>query len=124
MNHAEHKIQAALVQHLRLRQRDGISWFAVPNGGRRDARTGALLKAEGVRAGAPDLHFVIGGQRCECGRKVHGLPFYLELKTRKGSLSRTQKVMQAEIEAAGGIWRLARGIDEALAVLEEMGVIR
>ena len=29
--------------------------FAVPNGGRRDARTGAILKAEGVHAGVSDL---------------------------------------------------------------------
>lgn len=52
----EHETQAACVRWFRaawpgLRGR----LFAVPNGGRRDAVTGARLKAEGVVAGVADL---------------------------------------------------------------------
>jgi hypothetical protein len=33
--------------------------FAIPNGGKRDAVTAARLKAEGVKAGVPDLFFPV-----------------------------------------------------------------
>lgn len=33
--------------------------FAIPDGGRRDAVTGAHLKAEGVRAGVPDMFLAV-----------------------------------------------------------------
>ena len=53
----EHMIQSAFIEIVRLHEpyyaalRTG---FAVPNGGARSAITGAILKAEGVRAGVPD----------------------------------------------------------------------
>lgn len=34
-----------------------LLWSAWPNGGKRSPKTGALLKAEGVNAGPPDLWF-------------------------------------------------------------------
>ena len=36
--------------------------FAIPDGGRRDAVTGAHLKAEGVRAGGPDMFLAVPRQ--------------------------------------------------------------
>ncbi len=46
--------------------------YHIPNGGKRDARTAANLKRQGVKAGVPDLHLPVarGG--------YHGL--YIELK--------------------------------------------
>lgn len=46
--------------------------FAVPNGGRRDKVTGARLKAEGVKAGVPDVWLPVARGRW------HGL--VIELK--------------------------------------------
>lgn len=57
---------------------------AIPNGGKRDIRTAAMLKAEGVKPGVPDIFLPIarGGK--------HGL--YIELKRRKGgTVSREQE---------------------------------
>jgi len=53
-NNEEHKIQCGIVDWYDLTIGDGLL-FAIPNGGARDARTGAMLKAEGVRKGVWDL---------------------------------------------------------------------
>lgn len=56
---SEHQVQAAVITwwHLQhgLYGLPVFALFAVPNGGARDAITGSLLKAEGVRTGALDL---------------------------------------------------------------------
>lgn len=68
--------------------------YHVPNGGRRDAKEAAMLKAEGVRAGVPDLFLPAarGG--------YHGL--YIELKRKKGGkLSREQEQWLAYLNSAG-----------------------
>ena len=59
----------------RLPKLDDI--FAIPNGGKRDVATGAILKKEGVRPGVPDMFLpvAIGG--------YYGL--FIELKRRDGS---------------------------------------
>ena len=56
MQDAEHRLQCACVRWFRYQYPHHVSLlFAVPNGGRRDAVTGARLKAEGVVAGVADL---------------------------------------------------------------------
>lgn len=58
--------------------------YAIPNGGKRDIRTAAMLKAEGVKPGVPDIFLPVprGGK--------HGL--YIELKRRKGgTVSKAQE---------------------------------
>lgn len=57
-NNEEHRIQCGIVEWYDLRYGDGML-FAIPNGGARDARTGAMLKAEGVRAGVWDLFLAV-----------------------------------------------------------------
>ncbi len=52
MNHKEHELQCNIVKYLKLK---GIFCFSVPNGDRRDARTGSRLKKEGVLPGVSDL---------------------------------------------------------------------
>ncbi len=112
----EHKEQCAIVNHIIARKLPGVFWFAVPNGGNRTAATGARLKREGVRAGVPDLHFLINND-------VTPLSLYLEYKTSGGVVSDPQKEIKREIEAAGGVWRCAFGIDQALKILVDFGVI-
>lgn len=57
--------------------------FAIPNGGRRDAITGARLKKEGVRPGVPDLFLAVPRG------KQHGL--FIEMKKDGGRVSPEQR---------------------------------
>lgn len=54
MKQQEHKLQVACVRWIRM-QYPNVLCFAIPNGGARNATTGAMLKAEGVLSGVPDL---------------------------------------------------------------------
>ena len=67
---------------------------AIPNGGKRDIRTAAMLKAEGVKPGVPDICLPVprGGK--------HGL--YIELKRRKGgTVSKAQEAWIRALMAQG-----------------------
>jgi hypothetical protein len=91
----EHQVQKAICQYLDLR---GVCYFAIPNGGKRNLITATKLKAEGVKAGVPDICIVAGG----------GMAYFLEVKRPasttggKGRLSPVQKEMIERIETAGG----------------------
>ena len=50
MNNAESRLQQACVRWVRYQYPDLVV-YAIPNGGKRNAVTGAILKAEGVLAG-------------------------------------------------------------------------
>lgn len=125
----EHRLQAAVMEHYRLRGVRGALLFAIPNGGLRDKIVAAQLREEGVTAGVPDLW----------GRAPGRESFWLELKvagprsssktamgpgSRRGSLSAEQRAMHAALTELGEQVFVAWGIDEALAVLMAEGVIR
>ncbi len=83
-NDEEHRLQCRCVQWFRYTYPHlAARLFAVPNGGRRDATTGARLKAEGVLAGVSDLILLVPNQH------HHGL--LIEMKTEQGRQSQTQK---------------------------------
>lgn len=85
--------------------------FSVPNGGARDAVTGARLKAEGVMAGVADLFLSIPSAR------HHGL--YIEMKTAKGTQSQSQKIFQQRVEAMGYRYAVVRSFDEFVSLIRE-----
>lgn len=94
MNHTESHIQQACVRAFRYQHPQlARLLIAIPNGGARSAKTGALLKAEGVVAGAPDLFLFVPSNG------YHGLA--IEMKTAKGRQQDTQKAMQRHLEAQG-----------------------
>ena len=105
----EHDEQVAVCRYL---DRLGVPYFAVPNAARRSARLAAYLKAEGLKAGVPDLWL-----------PVHRIA--IEMKRRNATLSATSKE-QAEwialLQAYGWRARVCRGASEAVAWLRDLGV--
>lgn len=113
--------QAALVLWLRGEQQRGTAvglayehTYHVPNGGQRNKKTAADLKRQGVKAGVSDLVVKLarGGW--------HGL--YLEFKAtppHHAATAKSQREWLALAEAQGYCAVLARGLDEAKAVITE-----
>ena len=105
MRHDESNLQIACVRWFRL-QFPSIAplLFSVPNGGRRDAVTGAILKAEGAVAGVSDLLLLLpSGEH-------HGL--CIEMKTAKGTQSKEQKEWQKAVEAVGYKYAVVRSFEQ------------
>lgn len=84
--------------------------FAVPNGGARDAVTGARMKAEGLLAGIPDIFLA----KSSCGK--HGM--FVEMKAKRGRVSERQRGIFPFLEAAGYAVVVARGWKEAADAVE------
>lgn len=87
MKHTESKLQENCVKWFRYAYPQwALFLIAIPNGGRRDARTGAVLKREGVVAGAPDLVlFDPFGKR---------LPLFIEMKRPDGKGQQTESQLR------------------------------
>ena len=81
----EHSFQVWTVNYLRY---NNIFCFAIPNGGRRDAITGAMLKKEGVMSGVADLILLFNGGVC----------VFVELKSGKNTQQASQKIFQKNVE--------------------------
>jgi len=83
----EHDIQAAFfawVHYLEPHYPRLRLIYAIPNGGHRDIRTAMRLKAEGVRAGVPDVLL----SHPNLDNTKHGL--YIEFKAGKNKLTKEQ----------------------------------
>lgn len=105
---SEHDQQVAVVGYCDAK---GYPVFAIPNGGMRHKRTAAMLKAEGVRAGVPDLFLPIpkGGY---CG-------LFVEMKDIGGRKPRRSQMEWLDLLNAQGYaayW--AKGADEAIRLIE------
>lgn len=90
----EHRLQALCVRWFRAEypELSGLL-FAVPNGGRRDALTGAKLREEGVVAGVSDLVLLKGNGTYNA--------LLVEMKTNTGRQSQSQRDWQAVVERYG-----------------------
>jgi hypothetical protein len=102
----EHQVQKAIAQYLDLR---GICYFAIPNGGKSNVITATKLKAEGVKAGVPDLCIVHDGQA-----------FFLEVKRPASTAGGKGRLSPAQIEMIG---RLEEACAEVKVVYSVADVI-
>ena len=84
--------------------------YAVPNGGDRNLQVARKLKAEGVRAGVPDL--CLPAPR----RGYHGL--YLEMKSEDGVATKEQKEFLHGVSEEGYCAVIVHGMEEGREVLE------
>ena len=88
-----------------------LKWmYHCPNGGSRNKAEAARLKAQGVKAGVPDIFLPHpkGG--------YHGL--YIELKTDTGNATEEQKDWLRGLSESGYYTDVCHGFDEAGAVIE------
>lgn len=85
--------------------------FAVPNGGMRSVKTAVRLKAEGVRAGIPDMMLAVP-------RAGHN-GLFIELKQGKGRLSLAQKATLALLERQGYAVCVPYGFEAAKSEIEK-----
>lgn len=112
MRDLEHKIQCTCVRWFRLQYHQYAELlFAVPNGGARDAVTGAKLKEEGVLAGVADLMLLLPR------KGYHAL--CIEMKTEKGRQSPEQKAWQKKAEAHGYKYAVCRSLDDFIETINE-----
>jgi hypothetical protein len=109
----EAAIQRAVFQHLRARGAPNVFAFHPANGGYRKPAEAAIMKGLGVVAGVPDVIAIHNG-RC----------FALELKAEGGRTTDKQLATIAALRGAGAITAIAEGLDPALAVLENSGLLR
>ena len=112
----EHSEQVALVEwwsmYARWKSLPASLLMAIPNGGARNAITGAMLKAEGVRAGVPDLFLAVPT------KSGHGL--WIEMKRQKGGVvSDEQKAAMAALEDQGYVCTVCKGWKEARRAISD-----
>lgn len=117
----EHSHQVALFMWVALegvRQVPELTLlFAIPNGGARNIKVAVKLKAEGVKAGVPDLFLPVarGGW--------HGLfvemkaPSQKPKKSGKGGVSEEQRTFGEKVQAQGYGWCVCYGWEEARDIL-------
>ena len=107
MTHAESILQRNCVTWFRLQYRaHALLLFAVPNGGRRNAKEAAIMRAEGVTPGVADLILLEprGGFGALC----------IEMKTtgRYSRQSVSQRVWQSAAEDFGNRYVVVRTFEE------------
>ena len=110
----EHQEQAMLIAWARTTE---SHWpelallHAIPNGGWRHKATAGRLKAEGLKAGVPDLCLPVARH------PFHGL--YLEMKSKKGRVRQSQKWWLDQLNAQGYRAVVCRGFAQAVDVITE-----
>jgi hypothetical protein len=112
MRHIESDLQKTCVYWFRVQHRHFEKMlFAVPNGGHRNAREAAIMKAEGVTAGVADVILLIGrgGYNSLC----------VEFKTEKGKQTELQKEWQTETEKNGNKYVICRSVNEFISLVNE-----
>lgn len=112
MQNIESKIQQGCVRWFRLQYpRYAGLLYAVPNGGARNAVTGANMKAEGVLPGVADLFLSVPN------RFYHGL--YIEMKQPKGRQQESQRRFQQAVESQGYKYSLCYSLDDFMGVVND-----
>lgn len=98
-----------------------VVFYAVPNGGRRDATEAVRLKAQGVRRGVYDWHLHWNGP-IDYTKVVGPCTGVLELKVGKNDRSDEQKVFGRRMRIIGHYADVCWSLDEVIGAIAEWGV--
>ena len=120
MKRPEQILHMQVARFFKLALRPPVLWTTFPSGGGGKAR-GAFLKAMGLQPGMPDLLIFTPGPVSNNGVAFTRL-IGLELKSDKGQPSEAQKAMALRFEAVGGVYLIARSLDEVEILLRAAGV--
>ena len=80
----EYQLQIKIINYLKSKKLSKLRYFHIPNQGVRSFKYKILLTQMGMKSGCPDLILEF----------KNGKIVYIELKTIKGSLSKSQKLWQ------------------------------
>jgi hypothetical protein len=111
MNQSEHSEQAEYFKWAKNSRDIRLHFaFAIPNGVKTSMGQAKKLKAEGLKAGVPDVCLPVasGG--------YHSL--WLEFKTRSGRVSDKQAIYRAFLEREGHLVMVPRSHGEAIEITE------
>lgn len=84
---------------------------ATPNAAKRSKKLAAMMLAEGLRSGVPDLHLPVA----RCG--YHSL--YIEMKTEKGKTSADQDWWIQRLRAEGNMVNVCRSAEAGCRTLAD-----
>ena len=108
----EHNLQSSIMRFLDDALPSSCYAFAVPNGGKRNAVTGAILKREGVKAGVADIMIL----------RNPGMCAMIEVKTKEGGLSNSQKLFRDWCSANGFPYAVVRSLGDVECALLDWGI--
>ena len=110
--HDESSLQQRCVKWFRYQhQHLALNLIAIPNGGARNIIEAAIMKGEGVTAGASDLFLFVANSQ------YHGLA--IEMKIKDGVWRDTQKTWAAAVEAQGYKYIVIRSFDQFTQEVED-----
>ena len=116
---SEHEEQVALFEWAAMAQAEHpelAMLFAIPNGGQRHPAVAAQLKAEGVRAGVPDL-FLAVARGISGGKVYHGLFVELKRADHSNHTTAAQNEWIDRLRHYGFAVVVAYGADEAINMI-------
>lgn len=121
--HPEDDLQRAVCAFLDRALVPPAFYFAVPNGGKRNAREAARMKAMGVKAGAPDL-LIFGPQPHKATTFCRGemVCIGIELKAGKGRITKAQDEMAARFDQCRSIIYECRTLDNVVHACRAYGI--
>lgn len=105
--HLESKIQQSMVRWFRLQYPKYII-AAIPNGGQRNALEAKIMKGEGVLAGFSDLIIIADNN-----------VLFVEVKTKNGYQSESQKQFQSDVERLGFQYSVCRSLEDFMFTVEK-----
>ena len=106
----EHKLQVSCLRWFYAQYPSTII-YATPNAGKRNERLGRYMKDEGLLAGVADL--TILAQRGGFGA------LFVEMKTKKGRQTDTQRRFEEGVTKAGYRYCLCRSLEDFIRIVNE-----